>query len=116
MSETSGNEVSAPRHTHRVYSLDLKQQNVLETLQPGSSVAAVARQHGINVDQNEIVTVSKISVHEKLTWNFEPYPLSRISSSASMVSFVHVANRRQWYLKCFHTISMRFSSGLYGGR
>jgi hypothetical protein len=60
MSETSGNEVSAPRHTHRVYSLDLKQQNVLETLQPGSSVAAVARQHGINVDQNEIVTVSKI--------------------------------------------------------
>jgi transposase len=48
MSETSGNEVGAPRRTHRVYSLELKQQIVLETLQPGSSVSAVARKHGIN--------------------------------------------------------------------
>ncbi|MFM0515152.1 transposase [Paraburkholderia sp. RL17-373-BIF-A] len=48
MSETLDNEAGAPRRTHRVYSLELKQQIVLETLQPGSSVSAVARKHGIN--------------------------------------------------------------------
>jgi transposase len=48
MSETTSNEAGAPRRTHRVYSLELKQQIVLETLQPGSSVSAVARKHGIN--------------------------------------------------------------------
>ena len=48
MSETSGNEVSVPRRTHRVYSLELKQQIVLERLQPGSSVSAIARKPGLN--------------------------------------------------------------------
>jgi transposase len=48
MSETTGNEAGAPRRAHRVYSLELKQQIVLETLQPGSSVSAIARKHGIN--------------------------------------------------------------------
>ena len=48
MSETTINEAGAPRRTHRVYSLELKQQIVLETLQEGSSVSAVARKHGIN--------------------------------------------------------------------
>jgi hypothetical protein len=48
MSETTSNEAGAPRRTHRVYSLELKQQIVLETLQPGSSVSAVSRKHGIN--------------------------------------------------------------------
>src|SRR5258707_13801433 len=46
MSETTSNEADAPCRTHRVYSLELKQQIVLETLQPGSSVSAVARKHG----------------------------------------------------------------------
>jgi transposase len=48
MSETTINEAGAPRRTHRLYPLELKQQIVLETLQPGSSVSAVARKHGIN--------------------------------------------------------------------
>jgi len=32
MSETTGNEAGAPRRAHRVYSLELKQQIVLEAL------------------------------------------------------------------------------------
>lgn len=48
MSEPASNEAFVPRRTHRVYSQELKQQIVLETLKPGVSVSSVARRHGIN--------------------------------------------------------------------
>lgn len=44
------NESSKARHTHRVYSLEFKQQLIKETLEPGSSVSVVARRHDINAN------------------------------------------------------------------
>src|SRR6266702_7235185 len=38
------------RHTHRVYSLEFKQQVVQETLEPGTSVSLVARRHDMNAN------------------------------------------------------------------
>ncbi|EIM93488.1 transposase [Burkholderia sp. YR290] len=38
------------RQTHRVYSLEFKQQVVLETLEPGTSVSVVARRHDMNAN------------------------------------------------------------------
>jgi transposase len=48
MSDTPRNEPGVARRTHRVYSLELKQQIVQETLQPGVSVSVIARKHDIN--------------------------------------------------------------------
>jgi len=49
MSDTSRNEATVvTRRTHRAYSLEFKQQIVMETLQPGTSVSAIARKHDIN--------------------------------------------------------------------
>jgi len=44
------NESSKARHTHRVYSLEFKQQLIKETLEAGSSVSIVARRHDINAN------------------------------------------------------------------
>ena len=38
------------RQTHRVYSLEFKQQIVQETLEPGTSVSVVARRHDMNAN------------------------------------------------------------------
>ena len=38
------------RQTHRVYSLEFKQQVVQETLEPGTSVSVVARRHDMNAN------------------------------------------------------------------
>ncbi|WP_268823454.1 IS66-like element accessory protein TnpA [Paraburkholderia tropica] len=38
------------RRTHRVYSLEFKQQVVQETLEPGTSVSVVARRHDMNAN------------------------------------------------------------------
>lgn len=57
-----------------------------------------------------------LSSHERFTVNFVPKPFirDRISSS-SAVPFMET-KRRQKYLACFQSISMRLSSGLYGGK
>lgn len=38
------------RRTHRVYSLEFRQQVVQETLEPGTSVSVVARRHDMNAN------------------------------------------------------------------
>ena len=48
MSDTPRNEAGVGRRPHRTYSLEFKRQVVQEALEPGTSVAAVARQHGLN--------------------------------------------------------------------
>ena len=57
-----------------------------------------------------------LSSYEKFTVNSVPKPCirDRISSS-SAVPFM-ATKRRQKYLACFQRISMRLSSGLYGGK
>jgi len=46
----STDQANVPRKTHRVYSRAFKQQVVRETLAPGASVAAVARQHALSAN------------------------------------------------------------------
>lgn len=48
MSDTPRNEAGVARRPHRTYSLEFKRQVVQEALEPGTSVAAVARKHGLN--------------------------------------------------------------------
>jgi transposase len=43
-------ESGKTRRTHRVYSVEFKQQVVRETLEPGASVSLVARRHDINAN------------------------------------------------------------------
>ena len=48
MSDTPRNEAGVARRPHRTYALEFKRQVVREALEPGTSVAAVARKHGLN--------------------------------------------------------------------
>ncbi len=48
MSDTTRNQAGVARRRHRMYSLEFKQQVVQEALQPGASVAEVARKHDLN--------------------------------------------------------------------
>ena len=48
MSDTPRNETGVARRPHRTYSLEFKRQVVQEALEAGTSVAAVARKHGLN--------------------------------------------------------------------
>jgi transposase len=48
MSETTSNEAGAPRRTHRVYSLELKQRSCWRRCSPEAPYSAASRKHGIN--------------------------------------------------------------------